>query len=185
MQKYIVTIMLFLISISVNGQRIFEEKICHNIPQLEIKDSIFIQSIDSIIFKQSDFKPEKDNKTIFYVDIKTDNEIVIIYTHRYDIYNSSEMGYIEIADFPFLIKGYIESFFIKKEEKHTICQSKKFFEDNKGNIRDLQYPYDPPIWVLSYNNYEMNVVETLFVNMKLPVLPKDKYPYLDRITLDD
>lgn len=187
--KQIFIICLFLASTTLVAQSFYTKDVCYNLPELEVLDGLFIESVDSILFKISkcvSVKNEK-GKNYFLMNIykMSDDYFRIGITHSFYrvLPDSIDKGFFRLRDYPFIVTGEVEPFFSKKETRHEACFKILYSKSEFGNESVVYFPHDPCYWALSYEKEKVKIAWAQFVAIDTMSMKNQTYPVFEKLTV--
>jgi len=165
MKKFIVTVLLSVVSITIQAQYAIYSRII--LPKLEIKDKQLLTQLDSILFVKypCPYKDERVSYTYFVnIEEGTHNNytISIVYAQPSEIENEINTGIFKIERKELIIRENSQRpLFTLTGEKDRFLYKKELMK-REGNNYELIEKIAPArfcTWFLSYSENRLNILE--------------------------
>lgn len=142
-------------------------KVKNNIvlPVLEIKDELFINQLDSILFKEHPCSIETykyDRKYVYYLHINDKSKIDIIYAKPSLVENKLNRGVFCLNDAVFIVSDDSENpLFTLTKKKYFFSYDKEVMLINgKGHqLIEMEYPEEVCGWLLEYEDKKLKILD--------------------------
>ena len=171
MRKNIIIVLLLLISVTIQAQYSLRSQIV--LPVLEIKDKQFLAQLDSVLFVKHFCRASRDQrqqreKYTYFVNIKGDTlknyDINVIYAKPSEAEKDINTGIYKINEKGTLIIREDSHYplFVKTGEKERFAYNKELMRGGyKNELIEIIFPEENCIWVLSYSENYLSIVELI------------------------